>query len=88
MNAIGHLDEHLVFESNNYLYLYHQISKIVDATDLHILEMFSKSLTYLQTIPSIGDICATTTMVEIGDVKRFIHSDILVAFARLDPACH
>ena len=42
----------------------------------------------LLSIPGVGELTATTTLSEIGDINRFPTTKQLVAFARLDPSVY
>lgn len=85
-NTIGASNVLLEFQLQNFCVLYEHLNLLIKSTDEIILKEFSKSTTYLDTIPGIGAISAATILAEIGSIENFSNPAQLVAFAGLDPA--
>lgn len=65
--------ELIAFVDNQVELLEKQIAKTLEETD-----------TYLDTIPGIGPVFASTILAEIGDINRFSEPSQIVAFAGMD----
>jgi len=80
-------EEHLLLSAqanvSTISFLNHQINQIHKAVKKKV--KLSKSFEYLRTVPGIGEILALTTMLEVGDIRRFPKVGHFASYARCVP---
>ncbi|MCL2757592.1 MAG: IS110 family transposase [Coriobacteriia bacterium] len=82
--GIGFATDALSFEIKQKIELVDFLDRQVEALERQIAKALKETGTYLESIPGIGTVFASTIVSEIGDVNRFSEPSQIIAFAGMD----